>query len=289
MIKFVIDIGSNSCRLMKARVIESNIETIYKKLITARTGEGVNETHRLSPAAIKRTSDAVCELYFAARTDDPSAPIYCFATSATRDAENRDEMLSNIFGRTGLSVDVISGETEAEIGYAGAVGMNGGGLIDIGGGSTEVAFGKDGRRSFSHSFDIGAVRAKDMFGDAFNSTYEYTKRLLTNIPHFSDNFYTCGGTTTTIAAMLQDLREYDPTKVHGYIASKSAVQDLFHRLLPLSISELRSLPGLQPERADIIRHGIAILLAVMDALGLERVTVSDSDNLEGYLMKITNN
>ncbi len=283
MIKFVIDIGSNSCRLMKARVSADNIETIYKKLITARTGEGVNETHRLSPAAIKRTSDAVCELYFAARADDALAPIYCFATSATRDAQNRDEMLSEIFKRTGLIVDVISGETEAEIGYAGAVGMSGG-LIDIGGGSTEIAFGEDVRRSFSRSFDIGAVRAKDMFGDAFNSTYSYTKELLTDIPHFDDNFYTCGGTTTTIAAMLQCLREYDPTKIHGYVASKSAVQDLFHRLLTLSLGELRSLPGLQPERADIIRHGIAILLAVMDALCLEKVTVSDSDNLEGYLM-----
>lgn len=286
MIHFVIDIGSNSCRLMKAEVNNNIITPIYKKLITTRMGQGVNDTHLLTASAIKATSDAVYELFRTAKEDEPSSPISCFATSAARDAKNRELLINEIFLKTGLRVDVISGECEANISYAGTVGMNNGGMIDIGGGSTEIAFGSNGILNFSRSFDIGAVRAKDMFLCDYPRITSYTCELLSKTPVFNSNYYICGGTATTIAAMMQKLAVYEPALINGYIITKSALCSLLHDIKDCSLDELRKINGLQPQRADVIRQGMAILIGVMESLSLDEVIVSDRDNLEGYLMKL---
>ncbi|MFR9208546.1 MAG: hypothetical protein ACLVKR_09555 [Lachnospiraceae bacterium] len=286
---YVIDIGTNSCRLMYAALNESGVSCFYKKVITARTGEGVNETKLLCKNAILRTVSAVCEFYHAAKLEDPHAKVYCFATSATRDAFNRDELLKAIQDKTGIIVDVLSGQTEAEIGFIGAVGMRHGGLLDIGGGSTEVAFGKGGERDYYKSFDIGAVRALDMFKQNVKKTIDYSASLFCALPCFDADFYACGGTCTTLAAMVQELKIYDPSKTNGFILKKQDVLSLFKRVLPMDIERRRMLPGLQPERADIIVHGMGILLAFFDSTNTQSVIVSEEDNMEGYLKYLVKN
>ena len=290
MIKYVIDIGSNSCRLMKADFDGKNVRTIYKKLITARTGAGVNASRILNADAIKRTRDAIIELNAIAKSEDENARPLCFATSAVRDALNKNELISAIKADTGIDVDVISGQTEGDIGFLGAVGHGTGGFIDIGGCSTEIAQGKEEIKTFVKSFDIGAVRAKDMFADDVFKTQDYAENLFKDLPRFSKEVFAVGGTCTTLAAMLLNLEKYDPALIHGYVITQSAAKELLEKILPLTTEQRAELNGLEPKRADIICHGAAILLAFFKASGAERITVSESDNLEGYLLnKMTEN
>ena len=125
---FVIDMGSNSIRLMQAQEEEGRVHCLQKWLIAARLGEKQAGSTALTPVAIARGADAVAEFVEKARALDDSAPIFAFATSAVRDAQNRDELLREIRRRTGLAVEVLSGEQEACLGAAGALGGQDGGL-----------------------------------------------------------------------------------------------------------------------------------------------------------------
>lgn len=285
----VIDIGTNSIRLMLAHISQEGKLAVHTKTIrTVRTGEGVNQTKRLKKEAIERTVNGVRELCSVAKTWNPAVEIMAFATSCVRDAQNKDELIRQLKEQCGIDLDVLSGDEEAQAGFIGVIPPGGsGGIIDIGGGSTEVIFGQNGAIEYEKSFDIGCVRALDMFGNKgdFTEVKSWAQGLFDEIDACKAknyHFYTIGGTATSIAAICMGMEEYDATLVQNYILTKSMVREKLELLWSLSLEQKRQLTGMEEKRADIIQFGVAILYILMDYLQLEKVMVSDADNLEGY-------
>lgn len=283
---YCIDIGTNSVRLMLARMDGKRPSSVYKRLNTVRTGEGVNASQRLKDEAIVRTVDAIAAFCEQARNEHPGAPIDCFATSAVRDSANAAALTSAVFARTGVRVRILSGEQEAACGFAGAVGQGCGGIVDIGGGSTEIVFGAQGSMRYRHSFDVGCVRALEL--DRLPGKIRAWACEEFMVVPFAEaenlHFYAIGGTATALAAVELGMTEYDPARVQGYVLTASHTQALLDRLAGLTLNERRALPGLSPKRAEVVVFGAAILCGFFDASGFSQVLVSDSDNLEGYLL-----
>ncbi|MBR2222938.1 MAG: hypothetical protein IJ973_01305 [Christensenellaceae bacterium] len=282
---YIIDIGTNSTRLMLAERNGRNPRRIYKTLRTVRTGENVNNTGRLAEAAMVRTIGAIREYTEIMRSENPDAPVYCFATSAVRDSENKYDFVNRVKEETGVSVRILSGEEEADIGFMGAVSGGTGGIIDIGGGSTEVIFGHNGKIEFSYSFQLGCVRSLDMFKNEEEARI-YSKKLFDGIDKTAAkglDFYGIGGTATSIAAIALALPRYDSEKVQNFRITRSEMEALYHKLLSMTAEERLSLPGLDRRRADIIGFGAAILLSFMESFDLAEVIASESDGMEGAI------
>ena len=283
---FVIDMGSNSIRLMQAQVEEGRVHCLQKWLIAARLGEKQAGSTALTPAAIARGVDAVAEFVEKARALDDSAPIFAFATSAVRDALNRDELLREIRRRTGIAVEVLSGEQEARLGAAGALGGRDGGLLDIGGGSSEVVLCRGGKIPFAHSLNIGCVRAKTLFREGDPAVEEWARAAFAACPlPEALPFTAIGGTPTALAAAALGLSAYDPKKVDGYRLDAPQLRALTEALAPLSPEERAARYCMDARRGEVILFGAAILQAFFAAYGVREVRVSESDNLEGYLME----
>ncbi len=278
----VIDVGSNSVRLM----MSDGVKTLYKKVCTTRLAEGMTDDKKLSLIAINRTADAICRFVDTAKVDGANE-IYIFATAAVRQSSNSKVFLEKVKELCGMDVEVISGEREAYLGLVGALDGADGGIIDVGGASTEVAVVKDKHTVFSISVPLGAVKLKDSCGQEFGSCKD---KVLKTVAKFSNaiktEYFTIGGTATSIASMMQELEPYDPNKTHGYKIRLSELTALTERLYAMSVDERKKLKGLQPERAEVIAGGALILLETMKLIGIDCVTVSESDNLEGYLKQI---
>lgn len=283
---FVIDMGSNSIRLMQAQEEEGRVHCLQKWLIAARLGEKPAGSTALTPAAIARGADAVAEFVEKARALDDSAPIFAFATSAVRDAQNRDELLREIWRRTGLAVEVLSGEQEACLGAAGALGGQDGGLLDIGGGSTEIVLCRGGKIAFARSLNIGCVRAKTLFREGAAAVGDWARAAFSDCPlPETPPFAAIGGTPTALAAAALGLSAYDPKKVDGYRLDAPQLRALTEALAPLSPAERAARYCMDARRGEVILFGAAILQAFFAAYGVREVRVSESDNLEGYLME----
>lgn len=276
----VIDVGSNSVRLM----ISDGVKTLSKNTCTTRLAEGMMQGN-LADVSIERTALAVKDFYHLARLQNVSK-IWCFATAAVRQAKNKELFLDRVKELCGLEIEVISGETEAYLGLSGALSGCNGGIIDVGGASTEIAIIKNGQIIYSKSVDIGAVNLTDKCGQDFILANDFVRDKLCEYGTvgFAD-FYSIGGTATSIAAMLQELEPYDPTKTDGYVVSKSQMEILTQKLYSMTVAEREKIKGLQVSRAKVIANGVLIMLKVMDYIGLQCFTVSEKDNLEGYLTK----
>ena len=155
----VIDVGSNSVRLM----LVADGKVLYKRLNTTRLGEGLAQAPFLKAEAIERSAIAIAQFYGQAK-EDGAEEVFVFATAATRTAQNKEVFLNRVKELCGLTVDVIAGEEEAEIGMLGAIGNSDGAIIDIGGASTEIVVKKEGAVLYKKSIDIGVVRLKDACG-----------------------------------------------------------------------------------------------------------------------------
>jgi exopolyphosphatase/guanosine-5'-triphosphate,3'-diphosphate pyrophosphatase len=264
-------------------MISSESLTLYKLVKTTRLAEGMLDNNMLTVEAIKRTVSAVS--FFVDRAKEECVEnVYIFATAATRKAKNRDEFLSAVRNTCGYEVDVVSGEVEARLGYVGALNGRDGGIIDVGGASTEVTVVDGGRSIYTKSIELGAVSLTDRCGqDMFKADRFVEEKILEygNVP--MTKFYSIGGTATSIAAMLQELDPYDPNMVDGYTVSIDQLCNLKQRLYSLSVEERAKLKGLQPERAKVIANGVNILLKLMNRFCIDSITVSEKDNLEGYL------
>lgn len=281
---YIIDIGTNSTRLMLAEFSVSGIKTIYKTLRSVRTGEGVNKNGFLLPSAMERTCSAISEYCAIAKSEYPDAPLFCYATSAVRDSSNAFEFIALVKERCGIDVIILSGEEEASIGFNGAVNGGTGGIIDVGGGSTEVIFGRGGKIEFSDSYQLGCVRSLEKFGSE-DKTYRAALADFSSIdkrPAQGLTFYGIGGTATSLAAMDLGLSVYDPEKVHNHELSYSTVCAIYEKLLSLSVEERQKLPGLDERRADIIGFGAAILKAFFESFSLSSIIVSESDGMEAF-------
>lgn len=279
MIYAVIDIGSNSVRLM----ISDGEKTLNKFVQTTRLAEGMASDNILKTVAIQRTVAAVS--FFSEKAKNIGVDkLYCFATAAVRRAFNGQEFVNAVKVACKIDVDVISGETEAKIGYLGALNGRDGAIVDVGGASTEITVVKDGAEVYTKSLDLGAVVVTDRCGQDKNAVKEYVDDRVKEygcVP--KTKFYAIGGTATTMASVSLELEPYDPEKVDGFVLDKNQLSSVCDLLFSLPVSEREKLKGLQKERAKVIASGAQILLSVMEKVGVDSFTISESDNLEGYL------
>ncbi|MBQ7948656.1 MAG: hypothetical protein IJ284_02730 [Clostridia bacterium] len=278
----VIDIGSNSVRLM----FVADGKVLYKALNTTRLGEGIADKPLLKPEAIERSAVAVSDFYRKAKSEG-AEKVLAFATAAVRSAENRQIFLDRVKELCGLTIEVISGEEEAEIGILGALGNRDGGVVDIGGASTEIVVKKDGVLTYKKSVNIGVVRLKDTCGRekvALENTAHKAAEEYGEIP-LKEEIYAIGGTATTLAAQALGLETYSSEKVTGAVITAEEMQDLADRLLSMSVAEIAALPCMPKGRADVLTGGAVLFSVLMKKLGFARLIVSDRDNLEGYAIK----
>lgn len=278
----VIDIGSNSVRLL----FVAGGKTLYKRLHTTRLGEGIAKSPRLLPAAIERTANAVAAFYVQA-VRDGADEVFAFATAAVRSAENRQEFLDRVYTLCRLRIEVLSGEEEAEIGLLGALGKGDGGVVDIGGASTEIVVKQEGKILYKKSVNIGVVRLKDACGTDINKMREKARHAAEEFGALPQcvRFYGIGGTATTLAAQHLRLQEYASEQITGTAITAEEMQAMADAFSNMSAEEIAKLPCMPAGRADVITGGAILLSTLMKCLQIDRITASDRDNLEGYAIK----
>lgn len=278
----IIDIGSNSVRLMVAQ----DGKTIFKRVTVTKLADKLSLTGNLNDQAIQRTAKAVSDFYFYAKSLEINE-IYAFATAAVRQAENREQFLLAVNRLCGLKIHIIAEQNEAYLGAIGALGKNDGGVIDVGGASSEIIVMQSGEIIYAKSLNVGAVKLTDSFNDnlsKLNAFLDLKLKEFGDIPKI--NFFGIGGTATTISAILQELCPYDPNKTHGYFVGYKQIKALSTRLINMTIDERKQLKGLQPERAEIIASGCVLLTKILEYIGVDGFTVSEADNLEGYYLTV---
>lgn len=296
-----IDIGTNSIRLMNAIYENGVFSDVQKHLSMTRLGKGVNETRMLDEARMEESVQVIYE-YCEMAKGWGSEEILLMATSAVRDALNSMAFVKRVADRTGFTIDVISGDLEAEVGFRGVllgaeqVAMNHEAIlvVDIGGGSTELIVGDRLGIRYAVSLNIGAVRLTgayvshdpvlDMETVALKSAVmDEISKVAAMLKGYSfQQVIGIGGTATTYATMVHDVDHYSRERVHGLKVDMDALE-AFNALLASKTTEARKkIIGLEAKRADIIYAGGIILESVLKALERSRFSVSDYDNLEGY-------
>ncbi len=276
----VIDVGSNSVRL----AMMADGKTLYKRLATTRLGEGLSVTGKMTADAVERTAQAISAFKEYAVTEG-AQKIYVFATAAVRSASNREQFLRRVKTLCGIDVDVISGEQEAQTGLLGALMGKDGGIIDVGGASTEVTIQRGGKLLYSKSVNIGTVRLFDLAGRDKHKLKKAISERLSDYGEFnaeSCDMYAIGGTATTLASVRHG--HYDPAITDGTVITVDEISDMADKFLTLPVEEVRALSGMEPRRADVIGGGCLLMCEVMKHFGIPKITVSESDNLEGYYM-----
>lgn len=278
----VIDVGSNSVRIL----YDDN--TLYKETITTRLGQ--LKDGLLSEEGIKRTVDAVLILY-ARALQKGIEKVYIFATAAVRNAKNGQVFTQRVKELISIDVDVVSGEEECMLGLVGAYGkIASGGVIDVGGASSEVIFSKNGKIEYKYSLNIGAVRLYDMFNRDKIATDKYLTNLMNEygkIP--SGDYKIIGGTATSLASIILKLKEYDANITDGTLITREQLKNCVEMLYSMSVEEIEKSFCIQKKRCDIIAGGANIILKIMEYANIDRVVVSEKDNLEGYLIKVKQN
>lgn len=275
----VIDVGSNSVRLM----INIDGKTLFKLVNTTKLAEGMGVEKSLKIQSVERTVSAVSFFVERARKENVDK-LYIFATAAVRSAINPELFTDKVKEITGIEVDVISGELEANVGRMGALGDRDGGVIDIGGASAEITVVKNNRTLYSKSLSTGVVKIKDFCGQDREKTSKYLDEKMLEYGYIpSSEFYAIGGTATTLAATLLEFEPYDPLRAHGLVMTIKDVEGLVDKFYSLSVEERKKLKGMYPSRAEVIAGGGLFLLKIMQKIGLDKIVVSESDNLEGYL------
>ena len=288
-----IGIGSNSLRMLIANVEEEKLERLGRYREGLRVFAALDEAGNISSEMLEQAADSI-ETFAKEAIKQQADTIHLFATSAVRDANNSDQLEKILFDRTGLRLEVCSGDEEAKLSFWGATSGKPSGMIDIGGGSTEIVVGDHQHIHYGYSFQLGAVRLFRMFpvtSDA--NAYQviaYAKSLfephLANYRSFlADEWIGVGGTFTTSAAFVQRKPWDDRRGVHGFSLKQDHVMEAIRMLAPMPVEDRKALPFLQPQRADIIVHGLAILAACMEVFELPQIIVSEYGNLEGYLKK----
>ncbi len=279
----VIDIGSNSVRLM----LWADGKTLYKQMKTTRLGDGLNFSPRLKKEAIDRTALAVKEFKDKAEKGGAEG-VYAYATAAVRSSENGAEFVETVKALCGVRVEVLSGAQEAEVGLNGALGTYDGGIIDVGGASTEVTVRSGGKVIYTYSANVGTVRILDGAGRDYNKIKEFIARKTACYPKadFSGfKMYAVGGTATRLGAIKHGLREYRPEIISGTRLSAKEIHALAEKLCNTAVEEIRA-STICSASADLIGGGAELMASVMDLFGIEEVTVSESDNLEGYAARL---
>ena len=296
-----IDCGTNSTRLL---VSQSGDETLDRLMTITRLGEGVDQTGRLSPGAIERTLDCL-RGYRKLMDHHGVEAVRITATSAARDAANREELFDAAEDVVGARPELLSGLAEGQLSFRGATAeldpeMGPFLVVDLGGGSTEFSVGTT-RCEEALSIDVGCVRLTEKY---LHSDPPLPEELHACIAvagaHLDDvdrempaarqarTFVGLAGTISAAAAVEQGLHVYDRDKIHHFELTKAAAEDVFRTLATESRADRAFNPGLEPGRVDVIVGGMAILVKIMRHFGFETCLVSESDILDGMVLSLLN-
>ncbi|MFJ8668324.1 exopolyphosphatase [Streptomyces sp. NPDC093600] len=297
-----IDCGTNSIRLLVADVHPETGELIEldRRMTIVRLGQGVDRTGRLAPEALERTF-AACREYAAVIEELGAERLRFVATSASRDAENRDEFVKGVVEILGVEPEVISGDQEAEFSFTGATAELHGTdrclVVDIGGGSTEFVVGARHVEA-ARSVDIGCVRLTERHVrsdppapaeiEAVRADIRAALDLAERTVPISEARTLVGlaGSVTTVAAIALGLPEYDSTKIHHSRISRDQVAEVTGRLLASTHDERAAIPVMHPGRVDVIAAGALVLLEIMERTGAPEVVVSEHDILDGIALSV---
>ncbi len=296
-----IDIGTNSMRLLLCDYDGVTIKNKQKQLIVTRMGQNLSAKGVISTEAIERNINAL-EIFNKKALDFGAEKIIAIATSAVRDAKNREVFLEAAKVRTGIEINVISGEAEAELGITGVLSEFNEStedilVIDIGGGSTELVYGNLSGIKYSISINAGTVRMTEGFFTENPIKQNEIQSLRKNLDSLFEDpisrlktlkigkVLTIGGTATSIAAIYHSLSIYDSQKVHNTVIDIEYLKNIFETLKNMKIEQRYEVKGLQKERADVIPAGIYILLYLLQSLDISRFIVSENDNLEGAIIR----
>ncbi|MDE3058552.1 MAG: Ppx/GppA family phosphatase [Bacteroidota bacterium] len=286
----VIDIGTNTILLLVADIDRTGIRSVvYDEQVIARLGKGVDEHKMINRETFRRVLQFL-QAYRATSETLRAEKIVAVGTSALRDAANRNEFCDFIEKETGISIEILSGDEEAEYTFRGAISgflrrSASFSVLDIGGGSTEIISETPSQLTSKTSLDIGSVRITERFLKTSPPTAlevsearSCIQRALANIDlsEIRDSkLIGVAGTLTTLAALQQKLPEYNPHRVEGFELSYSEIRILFNQLRIKTVEEIRAVPQISAGRADIILAGILILLEFMEAANAKQITVSD--------------
>ncbi|MFD3501405.1 exopolyphosphatase [Streptomyces sp. NPDC058676] len=309
-----VDCGTNSIRLLVADTPASDsasgagatgdLVELDRRMTIVRLGQGVDRTGRLAPEALERTF-AACREYAAIIKEHGAERLRFVATSASRDAENREEFVRGVLDILGVEPEVITGDQEAEFSFTGATRELTGRddhakpylVVDIGGGSTEFVVGDDHVRA-ARSVDVGCVRMTErhLVRDgavsdppskeqitAMRADIEAALDLAEQTVPLREAHTLVGlaGSVTTISAIAQNLPEYDSTAIHHSRVTHDRVREITEWLLASTHAERAAVPSMHPGRVDVIGAGALVLLSIMERIGAEEVVVSEHDILDG--------
>ncbi|MEO5930544.1 MAG: Ppx/GppA phosphatase family protein [Candidatus Kapaibacterium sp.] len=288
MIFSVIDIGTNTI-LMATLAVDAGggITILGDEHEIARLGKGVDATRRILPETFDRVAEYLSR-YRAIAERLGAERIIAFGTSALRDANNREDFIRAMRERTGIEIALLSGTEEAELTYSGALfklDMVGSAhaVIDIGGGSTEIAAGADGRLKDAISLDIGAVRITERFlstlppsADAIRSARAMARQAMARAFELPADIDVVGvaGTVTTFGAILTGMRRFDAEELNGLRLPMAEVSRIVAELLAMPVERIATIPGVHPDRADLLPGGGIILEECMRRYDLPAITVS---------------
>jgi exopolyphosphatase / guanosine-5'-triphosphate,3'-diphosphate pyrophosphatase len=296
----VVDIGTNSTRLLVAEVSDDHVEEIERDTNVTRLGEGVDRSGRLSNGGIERVLSTCAD--YRQRIDRHSVDrTVAVLTAAVRDAENGPELEAALREKFGFDAQTISGEREARLAFRGATSTRRHEgpvlVVDIGGGSTEFVVGTDGEVGFYVSTPLGSVRHTERFLHSDPPTEdqleecrrairaEIERSVLAEVRRDAVEGIAVAGTPTQFAAVDQQLDPYDPRRVDGYRLSRPACERILAELASLPLAERRRVKGLHPDRAPAIVAGGLILAETIRAFGLDSIEVSEHDILEGAALE----
>lgn len=292
----VVDIGTNSTRLLISDVEGTDVLEVERRTTVTNMGRGVDHSGLICTDAV----DDVCTVIadYKSRYEEMGAErVMAIATSAVRDAVNGDAFIAELRERFNLDARLLTGEEEANLTYLGATAQRPAGestlVFDIGGGSTELIVGSGKRVGFHTSLQAGTIRQSERhlttdppdpheLEDLADEIRNLIDRAIAADPQAkADRAIAVAGTPTSLAAIDQELEPYDPGRVHGYHLAMQRIQRMLSRLSSLPLAERLRVPGLHPGRAPTIVAGTVILVQVMRAFGIEEVEVSELDILHG--------
>ena len=299
-----IDCGTNSIRLLVADTSEDGLVDILRRMEIVRLGEGVDRTGRFADAALARTFAALDD--YAAQIQLLGAErVRMVATSATRDAANRELFVVGVEERLGVAPEVVSGDEEAALSFAGATtGLAGSDVAapylvcDIGGGSTEFVLGDADGVHAARSVDIGCVRMTERHLHSDPPTPDEVEAARRDIGAAIDEVERAvairdartliglAGSVTTVTALALGLDAYDPARIHHARISRDEVHAVTKRLLGMPHTARAALPVMHPGRVDVIGAGAMVLDTILERGGFDSVLASEHDILDGIALSI---
>ncbi|MEU4210287.1 Ppx/GppA phosphatase family protein [Streptomyces sp. NPDC026206] len=306
-----VDCGTNSIRLLVADAdpATGELKELDRRMTIVRLGQDVDRTGRLAPQALERTF-AACREYAEVIEAHGVRRVRFVATSASRDAENREDFVRGVVGILGVEPEVISGDQEAEFSFTGATKELTGRhdlakpflVVDIGGGSTEFVVGEEHVRA-ARSVDVGCVRMTERHlvvdGEvtdppsaaqvaAIRADIEAALDLAGQTVPLTEARTLVGlaGSVTTVAAIALGLPEYDSAAIHHARISLEQVREITHRLISSTHEQRAAIPVMHPGRVDVIAAGALVLLCVMERTGAQEVVVSEHDILDGIAWSV---